>query len=154
MRLGAIGLLCLVLLCASAAALIRATTPPSFRNHRDTIAYALERRGIAFTDIQFRQSFEESNNLLFYQAGIQVVQPDGSIANGWIGCENGERECFLDLRALNIHGLPLPDLTPATQMPGWFIWAERTLREISLPTAPLRPTTPPVLPTPLPGPQA
>jgi hypothetical protein len=154
MRLAAIGLLCLVVLCAGAAAIIRATTPPSFRNHRDTIAYALERHGIAFADIRFRQSFEESNNLLFYQASIQVVQLDGTIANGLIGCENGELECFLDLRALNIHGLPLPDLTPATQMPGWFIWAERTLREITLPAAPLSPTPSPVLPTPIPGPQA
>lgn len=145
-RLGIIGLFCLVLLCAGTIAVVRATTPPNFRSHRDTIAYALEMRRIAFADIQFRQSFEENNNLLFYQAGVQVMRPDGSIIHGWIGCENGDNQCFLDLRGLDIHGLPLPDLTPAASMPGWFVWAERTLREIDLRTPMFSPTPTPVLP--------
>lgn len=131
-RLATIGFGGMIGLCLVAGLLIQSNRPPSFRNHRDTIAYTLQRRGIAFRNIAFQQSFEERNNLLYYRASVQVVRPDGSIVYGWIGCENRDSECVLDLRGLNIRGQSLPELTPAVRMPGWYVWAERTLREIDL----------------------
>jgi hypothetical protein len=126
----ALALAGLVALCALGAAASLAGAPRTFRSHEETVADALRRRQIAYTEIRFEQSFEESHNWEFYRASIQVVLPDQQIAYGYIGCENRDSECFLDVRSLGIRGLALPELTRASPPP-WTAWQDRAARYLA-----------------------
>jgi hypothetical protein len=121
-------LACLGVACAGGLVVAQVTAPRVFRTHRDTVADALERRGIQYTEILFVQSIEDRNNLLFYHANVRVFLPDGGVVNGWIGCEERDSGCLLDLDPLDIKGAPLPELTPARPYP-WIASIERMVED-------------------------
>ena len=110
----------MLLFCLGAGVALSSSARP-LRTHADTVAYILERRGIDYRNIVFNQSYEESVEFDFFRAQVQVHLPDGSVANGWIGCENRDRSCFLELRSVGIVGVLLPDIG-LTQEPAWRIW--------------------------------
>jgi hypothetical protein len=120
----------LVLLCGTSAGLLL-SAPRAPRTHRENIAAVLARHGVAFQSITFTQSFEESSELDFYRAQVQVYASDGSVASGWIGCEDRDRVCFLELRALGIVGERLPDLADDPFAP-WLARAQAELKRLGL----------------------
>jgi hypothetical protein len=118
----------LTLGCVGTAFLMLASRPPALYNHRDTIAYTLARHEIRFAAITFEQSFEERQNFDNFSASVQVTLRDGRVAHGWIGCEDGDNQCFLELRSIGIRGVRLPSLTQRPQWP-WLAHIERGLRQ-------------------------
>jgi hypothetical protein len=102
--------------------------PRTLRTHRDAVALTLERRSVRFASIDFLQSYEESTNLRSFSAGVRVQLDDGAVAHGWIGCEQGQRQCFLELRGVGIRGERLPDLTADTNVWDWQGWRDRLRR--------------------------
>lgn len=123
---GAAALLCVALPLAALLVLPRAP-----RTHRDNVADALARRGVAYQEIVFVQSYEESVELDFYRAQVLVRTADGRTASGWIGCEDRDTICFLELRDLGVVGERLPDLAREPLWP-WLAWAESALRRAGI----------------------
>lgn len=117
-----------LLSCAAGGWFVTQIWPHTFHTHRDIVAFALEQHGVAFATIDFAQSYEESLNLRSFSAGVRVRLADGNVARGWIGCERGQLQCFLELRALGIRGERLPDLTTNAGIWDWQGWRERLKR--------------------------
>jgi hypothetical protein len=46
---------------------------------------------------------------------------DGSLARGWLQCQELERDCALTLKRLGIESARLPDLA-APEPPAWLRW--------------------------------
>lgn len=126
-RRWAITLLALALCCGAASWGLARSWPHTLRTHRDAVAFALDRHGVAYAAIDFAQSYEESANLRSFNAGVRVRLASGDVANGWIGCEQGQRQCFLELRGVGIRGERLPDLTEGAGW-DWRGWQERLRR--------------------------
>ena len=124
---GRVFLLPLIACIAALAAYLR--LPPPLYTHHDTIAFTLARHEIRYADIAFEQTFEERQNVRVFSAGVRVRLRDGRIAHGWIGCENRESDCFLELRSLGIRGERLPPLTPRPAIP-WLLQAEQVLNRM------------------------
>ncbi len=112
-----------VVLCLVASVMALSLRPPQLRNHKDTVAYFLRQRGVSYREITFRQSQEEAVNLRVFNAAVQVHLADGRIVHGWVGCENGDRLCFLVLPGIGIHDGRLPDITPGRTW-GWQRWLD------------------------------
>lgn len=98
--------------------------PPAVRTHRDAIAHVLHQRGVNYREITFSQTWEESVNLRAFNAAVQVHLADGQTVHGWIGCEQGEKVCFLVLRGIGITGERLPDIQ-RSRRPAWQNWLDR-----------------------------
>lgn len=112
-------------LCVVAALLVAwVERPRSLRTHKDTVIHVLEQRGIAYREVTFTQSYEDSVELDFFRAAVQVHLPDGRIAQGWIGCEDRDSICFLELRSIGIVGVSLPEITREERWP-WLEWLRR-----------------------------
>lgn len=119
----------LALSCLLAVFAVLLVAPRAPRTHRDNVAAALARHGVAHGEISFVQSFEESAELDTYRAQVRVRTPNGALASGWIGCEERDRVCFLELRSLGIRGERLPDLAGDPLAP-WRLWLEARLRQL------------------------
>jgi hypothetical protein len=114
--------------CAALGWVLAQVWPRTLRTHRDAVALTLERHGVRFAAIDFAQSYEESVNLRSFSAGVRIRLDDGAVAHGWIGCEQGQRQCFLELRSVGIRGERLPDLTDNTNAWDWQGWRDRVRR--------------------------
>ena len=106
----------LLLVCTGLAAFAR-QQERVFYTHDDVIRYILETHDIRYRSLSYEQSFEESINLRSYSAAVRVQLLDGRVANGWIGCEDGERQCFLELRSIGIAAQRLPDINGGREWP-------------------------------------
>lgn len=115
--------------CLIAAVVMLSMRQPEFHSHYDTVGYLLRQRGVSYRQITFQQSFEESMNIRVYSAAVQVELSDGRVANGWIGCENGNGTCFLVLRSVGIRGDRLPEWTNGRHW-AWQDWLDRAERWI------------------------
>lgn len=102
---------------ALAALIVPWWLQPVFRTHDESVRHVLQQRGVAFRGLGFTQSYEEYQTLRVYSASITVELVDGRQVHGWIGCENRDRDCFLELRAVGIVGQRLPDITPRRALP-------------------------------------
>ncbi|HWQ15281.1 MAG TPA: hypothetical protein VNL77_20950 [Roseiflexaceae bacterium] len=120
----------LALLCALPVAALLAR-PRAARTHAENIAGALARRGVVYEQIVLSQSYEESVEFDFYRAQVQVHMPGGQVVSGWIGCEDRDRICFLELRGLGVRGERLPDLARDPPWP-WLTWVRGALREAGI----------------------
>lgn len=105
--------------------------PPAPRTHAESIASVLAKRGVSYERISFVQNYEESNELDFYRAQVLVSTPDGKLVSGWIGCEDRDSICFLELRGLGVTGERLPELASEPLFP-WLGWARDALRRAGL----------------------
>ncbi len=119
----------LVLLCIAIPVAILWLGPRPLRTHSDTVVYVLKQRNIDYTQLELSQNFEERNSFDNYRATVTVLLPDGTNRHGWIGCENRDQQCFLELRSLGIVGVALPELQPVTAAPAWLSSTRRWLRE-------------------------
>ena len=90
---------------------------PVFHTHDESVRHILRQRGVEFRELSFSQSYEEYQTLRVYNASVTVVLGDGRRVHGWIGCENRDRDCFLELRSAGIVGQRLPDITPRRALP-------------------------------------
>lgn len=117
--------LCLVI--AMAAPYVRS---PEIRTHKDAIAVTLRQHGVSYREITFSQTWEESVNLRVFNAAVQVRLADGRTLHGWIGCEQGDRVCFLVLRGAGINGARLPDIE-ARRRPAWQRWIDQMIAWLS-----------------------
>lgn len=124
-----LALVLLVLLCIGIPVAILLFGPQALRTHSDSVSSVLKQRGIRYTQLQLEQSYEERNTFDNYRATVTVRLPDGGTSHGWVGCENREQQCFLELRSLGIVGVALPELQPATAAPAWLRWPRQFLRE-------------------------
>jgi hypothetical protein len=99
------------------------------------VAFVLQQHGVAYQTLSFRQSYEESTDLESFSAGVRVVLADGSLANGWVGCEQGQRQCFLELRSAGSRGELLPNITGDTPWSWrfWRDWARAMLARVQQP---------------------
>ncbi len=122
---------CVIGCCIIGLAMLLPSWGRPLHTHEDTVAYMLERRKVAYTRIVLTQSYEESVDFDTYRARVQVVTAAGRVANGWIGCEDRDRVCFLELREVGIRGEALPELQPKT-WPAWIDWLLLPLRERGL----------------------
>lgn len=99
---------------------------PEIRTHKDAIAHVLRQRGVSYRNITFSQTWEESVNLRVFNAAVQVHMVDGRTFHGWIGCEQGDRVCFLVLRGAGINGERLPDVRDRRRTE-WQYWIDRVI---------------------------
>jgi hypothetical protein len=118
----------LALLCVIAGAFVW-SRPRIPRTHHQNVRAALERRAIVYRGVELSQTYEESVEFDTYRAQVLVVMPDGRRVNGWLGCEDRDRVCFLELRGVGIVGERLPDISNAPPWP-WVAWIEDALRRL------------------------
>jgi hypothetical protein len=131
---------------------VQAQRAPVFYDHDATVAFALRQHGVAYQQLSFHQSYEESIDLRSFSAAVRVQLQSGQVANGWVGCERGERQCFLELRSIGIRGERLPDISEGRPWP-LRMWVESLLsgEVIRWPSAvPSAPGLPPATPTSVP----
>ncbi len=122
----AAGMAASMLLCLIIAAAVQHFRSPAIRTHKDAIAATLRQHGVPYREITFSQTWEESVNLRVFNAAVQVRLADGRTLHGWIGCEQGDRVCFLVLRGAGINGARLPDIT-ARPRPAWQRWVDQVI---------------------------
>ncbi len=122
----AAGMATSMLLCLIVAVAVQYVRPSEIRTHKDAIAATLRRHGIPYQEITFSQTWEESVNLRVFNAAVQVRLADGRMLHGWIGCEQGDRVCFLVLRSAGINGARLPEIT-ARRRPAWQRWIDQVI---------------------------
>ncbi|MGB9753677.1 MAG: hypothetical protein C0183_17210 [Roseiflexus castenholzii] len=122
----AAGMAVSVLMCLILAVAIQSARSPEIRTHKDAIAYALRQQGVSYREITFSQTWEESVNLRVFNAAVQVRLADGRTFHGWIGCEQGDRVCFLVLRGAGINGARLPDIHHRRR-PAWQRWIDQVI---------------------------
>lgn len=115
-----------VLLCLLIAFVAQSARSPEIRTHKDAIAVTLRQYGVPYRNITFSQTWEESVNLRVFNAAVQVHLADGRTLHGWIGCEQGDRVCFLVLRGAGINGARLPDIQ-YQRRPEWQRWIDRMI---------------------------
>lgn len=120
------GMAASMLLCLLIAMTVQHFRSPEIRTHKDAIAAMLRRHGVSYRDITFSQTWEESINLRVFNAAVQVRLADGRTLHGWIGCEQGDRVCFLVLRGAGINGARLPDIT-ARRRSEWQRWIDQVI---------------------------
>jgi hypothetical protein len=121
-----LALLCIVGLVVAGVRLSR--TP---RTHVENVRATLERRALAYQDIALSQNYEESVDFDFFRAQVQVRMRDGRLVNGWLGCENRDSQCFLELRGLGIVGERMPELARDPPWP-WLAWLRSELRDLGV----------------------
>lgn len=121
----------LMLLCIVGLVVFAARTPRTPRTHHDNIRAALERHAVSYQEVMLSQSYEDSVELDFFRAHVQVRMRDGRLVNGWLGCEDRDSQCFLELRGAGIVGERLPELGRDPPWP-WLAWVRGALREIGI----------------------
>ncbi|HWQ14423.1 MAG TPA: hypothetical protein VNL77_16605 [Roseiflexaceae bacterium] len=120
--LGGLATLCLA---AGLAALALRSPPP--RTYRELVAYGLEQRGVAYARIEMGEMWPDRTNLQYQiyarpvSIAVRVRLEDGSLASGWLQCQELERGCTLSIKQLGIEDAPLPDLA-APEPPPWLRW--------------------------------
>lgn len=119
-----------VVLCAGGGAAYMLTRPPVFRNHGDTVKYALAQRGVPYEQITFEQTWQDSVDYRSYGSHIRVRLRSGRVVTGRVGCEYEQSSCFLELRDLGIAGQPLEELTPTRPWP-LLEWARNALDRLT-----------------------
>ncbi|MFO7170258.1 MAG: hypothetical protein DIU80_019710 [Chloroflexota bacterium] len=120
----------LVLICI-AGAVVGMGVRRAPRTHAENIRAALDRHGVAYQSVELSQSFEDSIELDFFRAHVKVRLRDGRVVNGWLGCEDRNSQCFLELRGAGIVGERLPELARDPPWP-WLIWVRSALRRIGV----------------------
>jgi hypothetical protein len=121
-------------LAMGAAVLLR---PARFTSHQDEIAYVLQQRGIAITQVKLSQSSIDTQNFYAYAAysvyGADVIisLADGRVVQGRIGCRVKQSSCFLSLGQLGIINQALPDLA-SNDLTVWLNWLDRNLPRFAL----------------------
>jgi hypothetical protein len=118
----------LALMCVVAAVFVW-SRPRIPRTHDQNVRAALERRAIVYRGIELSQTYEESVDFDTYRAQVLVFMPDGRHVSGWLGCEERDRVCFLELRGIGIVGERLPDISDAPPWP-WETWIASVLRRL------------------------
>jgi hypothetical protein len=121
----------LALLCVAGLVILvwRAPRPP--RTHADNIRAALARHSVAYQEVILSQSYEDSVELDFFRAHVQIKLRDGRVVSGWLGCEDRNSQCFLELRGAGIVGERLPELGRDPPWP-WLVWVRTALRDLGI----------------------
>lgn len=124
------------LACALVSSLALALRPRTFASRHETIAYALEQRGVAYRAIFYQQSWPAAMNYFAYgpqiypySADVVLVLADGSTVHGQLACRDDRRDCSLDVPRLGIQGLDLPEVSERRSWP-WLDWLEARLADL------------------------
>ena len=123
-------------LALGAAVLLR---PNRFTSHQEEIAYVLQQRGVAFTQVRLSQTSIDTQNFYAYAeysvygADVIINLADGSVVEGRIGCRVKRSACFLSLGKLGIINQALPDLA-SDDLAAWLDWLDRKLPRFVLST--------------------
>ena len=121
-------------LAMGAAILLR---PNRFTSHQEEIAYVLQQRGVAFSQVRLSQSAIDTQNFYAYTAysiyGADVIinLADGRVILGRIGCRVKRSSCLLSLGKLGIINLALPDLE-SDNLTVWLDWLDHNLPRFAL----------------------
>jgi hypothetical protein len=121
-------------LAMGAAVLLR---PNRFTSHQEEIAYVLQQRGVAFTQVRLSQTSIDTQNFYAYAeysvygADVIINLADGRVVQGRIGCRVKQTSCYLSLGALRIINQALPDLA-ANDLTVWLNWLDRNLPRFAL----------------------
>ena len=143
-----IALLALCALALGAAILLR---PHRFASHQEQIAYVLQQRGIAFTQVRLSQTSRDTQNFYayaeysIYGADAIVTLADGRVIQGRVDCRVKRSSCSLSLGALKILNQVLPDLA-ANELTAWLDWLDHHLPRFALSNRAGSPTKPAVGP--------
>jgi hypothetical protein len=118
----------LALLCGAAAAVGAVLRPRSFGSHQETIAYALEQRGVRPAAVEIGQHWPEAVNYYAYghqiypfNANVIVRLEDGREALGRMECLDDRRRCTLYIPRLGVESAKLPDVSARRAWP-WEEW--------------------------------
>jgi len=121
-------------LATGAAILLR---PNRFTSHQEEIAYVLQQRGIALTQVRLSQSSLDTQDFYayaeysIYGADVIISLADGRVIQGRIGCRVKRSSCRLSLGKLGIINQALPDLA-SNDLTAWLDWLDRNLPRFAL----------------------
>jgi hypothetical protein len=121
-------------LAMGAAILLR---PNRFTSHQEEIAYLLQQRGVAFSQVKLSQSAIDTLNFYayteysIYGADVIISLADGRVIQGRIGCRVKRTSCLLSLGKLGIINQALPDLA-SDDLNAWLDWLDRKLPRFAL----------------------
>ena len=130
----------LIVLLASCALAIGAAIllrPNRFTSHQEEIAYVLQQRGVAFTQIRLSETSRDTQNFYAYAeyavygADAIITLADGRVVQGRINCRVKRSSCFLSLGKLGIVNQALPDLA-SNDLTAWLDWLDRNLPRFAL----------------------
>jgi hypothetical protein len=125
----AIGLGSVVLACAVLAILALWLRPRQFTTHRDAIAYALDRHGIAYQQVYIDHAWPDTVHTERFAANLDVRLSGGRQVFGLLACRSGRTRCSFSVTSLGIEDEPLPELVDARREP-WIVWLEQALDDI------------------------
>ena len=124
---GALILGALTLVCVAAGVAALALRPPPLRTYQDLVAYALDRRGVAYGAIAIGEMWPDRTNRQYgsyagpVSMAVAVRLPGGAQASGWLQCRTAGRGCVLSLASIGIDREKLPDMG-AGEPPEWLQW--------------------------------
>jgi hypothetical protein len=117
--------------CLLATSIALWLRPQWFETHQEAIGYVLDRRGIAYEQVEVMHVWPDTLDRNSYGADVVVLRNNADQAIGRIVCAVGKTGCYLRLPSLNIIHEPVPELAAPSP---WRTWLKQNLARFARPS--------------------
>ncbi len=119
-----IALVCLVAFCALGSLVALADLARPIRTHSDAVAYALQQRDIAYTEIQLTSTLSGIPGYNHFPGerhpfAVQIMLANGLMGQGVLDCNSNDNGCVLTVASLNLARVSVPDRATGRIWPLW-----------------------------------